>query len=83
MVLYSPLHEIPFLTKPIEILGLYLGIIISMQPALVGASAIGIEAATFIGIGGLAVVILLIVIALVFIIGPIYFHGLLFKAVRY
>jgi len=76
-----------FLQKPVEIIGLYFLIIAFMQPIMVGIAAIGIETIEYQnnleGFGAvtslLALFILLIVIALVCIVGPIYGHKTFFR----
>lgn len=78
--------------KPIELIGIYFLIIAFMQPVMVGIAAIGIQTieylktanSGFVGAAGmfsvtLALLILLVVIAAAFIIGPIYFHKLFFE----
>lgn len=86
------LWKFPIATKPVEIIGIYLVLIIFMQPVMVGSAAIGIETIDYMqdscGIAGgtlgqsiisFALLILLIVIAAMFIAGPFYFHELFFS----
>lgn len=86
------LWKFPIATKPVEIIGIYLVLIIFLQPVMVGSAAIGIETIDYMsdsdGITGtvlaqstlsFAVLILLIVIAGMFIIGPFYFHEIFFS----
>lgn len=86
------LWKFPIATKPVEIIGIYLLLIIFMQPVMVGSAAIGIETIDYMqessGIAGgtlgqsavsLALLILLIAIAAMFIIGPFYFHEIFFS----
>lgn len=85
------LWKIPAATKPVEIIALYLVLIIFMQPAMVGTAAVGIGTVDYLtsigsvegGTGAIivtiALLILLIVVALMFIVGPFYFHKLFFS----
>ncbi len=86
------LWKFPIATKPVEIIGIYLVLIIFMQPVMVGSAAIGIETIDYMHDSGgiadtpqaqsvvsLALLILLIVIAAMFIIGPFYFHEIFFS----
>jgi hypothetical protein len=86
------LWKFPIATKPVEIIGIYLVLIIFMQPVMVGTAAIGIETIDYMKESGsiaggtlgqstisLALLILLIVIAAMFIIGPFYFHKIFFS----
>ncbi len=85
------LWKVPGATKPVEIIGLYLVLIIFMQPAMIGTAAVGIGTIGYLSDTGsieggtssiiitLALLILLIVIALLFIVGPFYFHELFFS----
>ncbi len=85
------LWKVPGATKPVEIIGLYLVLIIFMQPAMIGTAAVGIGTIGYLSDTGsieggtgsiivtLALLILLIIIALLFIVGPFYFHELFFS----
>ncbi len=85
------LWKFPPATKPVELIFLYLVLMIFMQPVMVGSAAIGIETINYMSNSGavvgtagvitlsLAVLILLIVIAALFIIGPFYFHEIFFS----
>jgi len=87
------LWKFPRATKAVEIIGLYLVLLIFMQPVMVGAAAVGIEtinylSSTTLGYGAghigtltlsLALLIILVVIAAIFIIGPFYFHESFFS----
>ena len=82
VVILIVLWGFSFFEKPIEVLALYFLILAFMQPVMVGIAAIGIKTieATQGGVVGverpitLAFLVILIVVAAVFIVGPIYFH---------
>lgn len=78
-----------FFQKLIEIIGLYFLILAFMQPVMVGIAAIGIKTieatqggavgvATEISVS-LALLVILIIVAAAFIVGPIYFHKQFFS----
>ena len=85
------LWKFPIATKMVEIIGIYMLLIIFMQPVMVGAAAVGIETVDYLNTSGstagtieaaalsLALFIILIVIALLFIAGPFYFHEMFFS----
>lgn len=85
------LWKFPRATKPIEIIGLYLVLIIFMQPVMVGTAAVGIGTIDYLTASGslegtvgalvftLALLIILIAVAALFIVGPFYFHELFFS----
>ncbi len=85
------LWKFPCATKPVEIIFLYLVLIIFMQPVMVGSAAVGIETINYMSSSGavvgtagaitlsLAMLVLLIVIAALFIVGPFYFHEIFFS----
>lgn len=92
VVILIMLWGFSFFEKPIEILGLYFLILAFMQPVMVGLAAIGIKTIEFMNEtqGGavgvvteisvsLALLVVLIVVAAAFIIGPIYFHKQFFS----
>ena len=82
VVILIMLWGFSFFEKPIEVLALYFLILAFMQPVMVGIAAIGIKTieATQGGVVDverpitLAFLVILIVVAAVFIVGPIYFH---------
>jgi len=82
VVILIVLWGFSFFEKPIEVLALYFLILAFMQPVMVGIAAIGIKTieATQGGVVDverpitLAFLVILIVVAAVFIVGPIYFH---------
>ncbi len=84
--------KFPIATRMVEIIGIYMGLIIFMQPVMVGAAAVGIETVDYLntsgsGIAGdieavtlsFALFIILIVIALLFLVGPFYFREMFFS----
>lgn len=86
------LWKFPIATKPVEIIGIYLLLIIFMQPVMVGSAAIGIETIDYMHDSGgitaipeaqltmsIALLILEIAIAAMFIVGPFYFHDIFFS----
>lgn len=89
VVILIMLWGFSFFEKPIEIIGLYFLILAFMQPVMVGMAAIGIKTieatqggavgvATEISVS-LALLVVLIVVAAAFIVGPIYFHKQFFS----
>lgn len=92
IVILIMLWGFSFFEKPIEILGIYFLILAFMQPVMVGMAAIGIKSIEFtnqtqggaVGVvtnisASLAMLVILIAVAVLFIVGPIYFHKQFFS----